>query len=74
MTPAEREAFHAELRERSRAAFASPEFRAAVDALKARCAAARVSRPARLSDEEFDARVERDEGGPDVVRNAYGSL
>ena len=65
---------HAALRAASLAAFASPEFQSALADLKARCAAyaAEPRRPpARLSDEEFDAARDRDEGGPDIVRSIY---
>lgn len=53
---------HGRLCEASRAAFASPEFRRALDELKARCARARALPPRRKTDTEFDTEMEREDG------------
>jgi hypothetical protein len=65
--------YHADLRARSLAALRSQAFRSDLDALHARCVAyaARRAIPVRRTDEQFDADVERAEGGPDVIRNAF---
>lgn len=54
---------HRRLCEASRAAFSSPEFRQALDDVKARCTAARLPGKRRLAtDIAFDCDRERDEG------------
>lgn len=53
---------HRLLCEASSAAFASPEFRRALDELKVRCALARTTLPRRKADIQFDTDKEREEG------------
>lgn len=74
ITEADREAFHADLCRRSLDALHSAEFRAVLDDLKARCAAARRPIPAPVSDVQFDHDNESREGwGNEVVGNIFAN-